>query len=126
VSGPDELAPFDLGSPDDPELLRLALVELERVHRAELARLLREAARAGLGLRGQSPEALRVAFSEALRCAEADRLPLPSAVLGPIRRWLAHRSVEPGELARASLRLEASFEGRRLLARVRLAGRELA
>ena len=122
-----ELAPFDLpDSPGDSALLRLALTELERVHRAELARLLREAARAGLGAPGQSPEALRDAFGEALECAEADGLPLPGDVLEPIRRWLAGREVGPAELAEASLRLEGSFEGRRLLARVMLARGELA
>jgi hypothetical protein len=122
-----ELGPFDLSGPlEGPELLRLALAELERVHRAELAQLLREAAAAGLGARGRSLEALREDLREALRCAEADGLALPSRVLATLRRWLDRGSVRSSELVRASLQLERTSEGRRLLARALLGGEELA
>lgn len=117
-----ELTPLDLGGGRDRSLLRRALVELERVHRAELARLLREAARAGLGVPGEPLETLREAFAEALDCAEADGLELPAEVLAEVRAWLAGRDVPPCELAAASLRLEGAFEGRRLMALALLAG----
>lgn len=114
--GAVELEPLDLERPGTPPLLDLALAELERVHRVELACLLREAAREPLGLARSPRPVQRAGLEEALTCAELDGLRLSPAVLGPARRWLSGEDVPPVQLARASLRLDECLEGRRLLA----------
>jgi hypothetical protein len=111
---PGLLAANDVSTADPAERALLG------VHRVELARLLREAARLALGLSPVSPDGLREGLREALHAARADRLQLAPEV-GELARACLRNDAPRGsalavELALASLRVDEGLEGRRLLA----------